>query len=150
MTLLVPTWLDPTPETTHDVFSADHAPVLTITRATRSTVRSLDASGYLERQHEPGQQQPTMFAEPRGHCPDRADRGLAVPDRARCWPCTWTSCDPTTGAGRWRPRSSHPGDPAARAGRGPPSWLLWELDPDRGTGTCDARVHPRRWRRSSG
>jgi acetamidase/formamidase len=60
--------LDPTPETTRDVFSRDHAPVLTVDPGDTVTVGSLDASGYLARQTYPGQAQPTMFAQARGHC----------------------------------------------------------------------------------
>jgi len=59
--------LDPTPETTRDIFSRDHAPVLTVDPGDTVTVGSLDASGYLARQTHPGQVQPTMFAEARGH-----------------------------------------------------------------------------------
>jgi acetamidase/formamidase len=55
--------LDPTPETTRDVFSRDHAAVLTVDPGDTVTVRSLDASGYLARQTCPGEVQPRMFAE---------------------------------------------------------------------------------------
>ncbi|HWM98267.1 MAG TPA: hypothetical protein VNO54_14565, partial [Streptosporangiaceae bacterium] len=60
--------LDPTPETTRDVFSRDHAPVLTVDPGDTVTVRSLDASGYLARQTFPGEAQPAMFPQARGHC----------------------------------------------------------------------------------
>ena len=58
--------LEPAPGTTRDVFSRDHAPVLTVDPGDTVTVRSLDASGYLARQTVPGEEQPTMFAEARG------------------------------------------------------------------------------------
>ena len=60
--------LDPTPETTRDVFSRDHAPVLTVDPGDTVTVGSLDASGYLARQTFPGEAQPAMFPQARGHC----------------------------------------------------------------------------------
>ena len=60
--------LDATAETTRDVFSRDHAPVLTVDPGDTVTVGSLDASGYLARQTFPGQVQPTMFPQARGHC----------------------------------------------------------------------------------
>lgn len=60
--------LDPEPGTTVDVFTPDPVPALTVDPGDTVIVRSLDASGYLERQHEPGQTRPTMFAAARGHC----------------------------------------------------------------------------------
>jgi hypothetical protein len=71
--------LDATPETTRDVFSRDHAPVLTVDPGDTVTVGSLDASGYLARQTHPGQVQPTMFAGARGHCLT-ADHAGGEPD----------------------------------------------------------------------
>ena len=60
--------LDATPQTTVDVFSAELPPVLTIDPGDTLTVHSLDASGYLSPQTTPGEQQPKMFDEARGHC----------------------------------------------------------------------------------
>jgi acetamidase/formamidase len=51
-----------------DVFDRDAPPVLAVDPGDTVVVRSLDASGYLERQHSPGEQRPTMFDEQRGHC----------------------------------------------------------------------------------
>ena len=47
--------LDPEPGTTADVFSREHEPVLTIDPGDTVTVRSLDASGHLDRQTTPGE-----------------------------------------------------------------------------------------------
>jgi acetamidase/formamidase len=55
--------LDATPATTSQVFSRELAPVLTVEPGDTVTLRSLDAGGRLERQHVPGQDVPTMFAE---------------------------------------------------------------------------------------
>ena len=60
--------LEPAPGTTRDVFSRDHAPVLTVDPGDTVTVGSLDSSGYLARLDFPGQDQPRMIAEARGHC----------------------------------------------------------------------------------
>ena len=57
-----------TPDTTADVFSSDHDPVSTVGPGERLRVDSLDASGHLVRQRTPGEQQPKMFADGRGHC----------------------------------------------------------------------------------
>jgi len=60
--------LDVTPPTVVDVFSRDRAPVLTVDPGDSLVVSSLDASGYLIPQSFPGQQQPRMLPEGRGHC----------------------------------------------------------------------------------
>src|ERR1700691_2999670 len=74
--------VEPTPESSVNVFSPEHQPLLTIDSGDTIVVRSLDAAGYLERQAFPGDVgQPTMFpGEFRGHCLNRpvAVRG-AVP-----------------------------------------------------------------------
>src|SRR3984957_5922908 len=74
--------IEPAPESTVNVFSADHEALLTVDPGDRITVRSLDAAGYLERQEFPGDAgKPKMFAgDFRGHCLNRpvAVRG-AVP-----------------------------------------------------------------------
>ena len=55
--------IEPAPESTVDVFSADHEPLLEIDSGDTIVVRSLDAAGYLERQQFPGDtERPTMFA----------------------------------------------------------------------------------------
>ena len=42
--------VEPTPESTVNVFSAEHRPLLTIDSGDTIVVRSLDAAGYLKRQ----------------------------------------------------------------------------------------------------
>ena len=128
------TRLDPTPATTAHVFSRDHTPVLTVEPGDSVIVRSLDASGYLARQEEPGQQQPRLHPEGLGHCLTgpiavtgaRPGQLLAVRlDSLR--PDDWG----------WTVAGAHDTPISRRLGlaEGPPSWLLWELDADRGKGT---------------
>jgi len=128
--------LDPTPDTTADVFSRDHAPVLCIDPGDTVVVRSLDASGYLARQTVPGQKQPMMFPAQRGHCLTGpvmvrgAEPGDLLELRLvslRPDPWGWT-----VAAARDSPVTRRLG----LAG-GPPSWLLWEIDPGAGEATCD-------------
>ena len=108
--------LEPTPGTTRDAFCRDHAPVLTVDPGDTVTVRSLDASGYLARQDFPGQAQPRMFTEARGHC-------LTGPIEVRgAW--GWT-----VAGGRDTPVTRRLGVADA-----PQSWLLWDLDADAGQG----------------
>jgi acetamidase/formamidase len=128
------TRLDPTPGTTADVYSRDHEPVLTIGSGDTVVVRSLDASGYLQPQEKPGQQQAQLFASPRGHCLTgpiavrAAEPGqmLALHLRSlRPDPWGWT----VAGAAE-TPVTSRLG-----LTDGEPSWLLWDLDADNGVGT---------------
>ncbi len=126
--------LDPSAETTADVFSSAHRPVLSIDPGDTVVVRSLDASGYLERQHEPGQEQPKLHPAARGHCLTgpiavrgaRPGQLLALHLRALC-PDPWG----------WTVAAALDTPVTRRLGlaEGPPSWLLWELDVDAGTGT---------------
>ncbi len=129
--------LDPTPETTRDVFSRDHAPVLTVDPGDTVTVGSLDASGYLARQTFPGQVQPTMFPQARGHCltgPIEI-RGARPGDMLAL---RLLSLRP--GDWGWTVAGARDTPVTRRLGLagGPPSWLLWDLDPER------ARAGPRK------
>ena len=128
--------LDPAADTTADVFSRDHAPVLTIEAGDTVVVRSLDASGYLARQTSPGESQPELIPDARGHCLTGpiAVRGAQPGDmlalrlialRPDDWGWTVAAAQDTPVTRR-----------LGLAG-GPPSWLLWELDPDAGKGTAD-------------
>jgi acetamidase/formamidase len=127
--------LDPTPGTTADVFSRDHAPVLSIDPGDTVVVRSLDASGHLARQTFAGEKQPAMFPARRGHCLTGPIlvRGAQPGDllalrvvSLRPDPWGWT-----VAAARDTPVTRRLG----LAG-GPPSWLLWEIDPAAGKATC--------------
>jgi acetamidase/formamidase len=128
--------LSPTQETTADVFSRDHPPVLTVSPGDTVVVRSLDASGYLARQQHPGDQPPTMFSGHRGHCltgpiavrgarPGMVLAVRLVSLRPDDW--GWTVAAATDDRLKQRLGVSE----------GPSSWLLWDLDADRGTGTND-------------
>jgi acetamidase/formamidase len=121
--------LDPTPATTHDAFSREHAPVLTIDPGDTVVVRSLDASGYLERQAFPGDKRPTMFREPRGHCltgPIEVS-GAGPGDMLAL---TLLSLRPDDWG--WTAAAARDTPVTRRLGLadGPPSWLLWSLDAD--------------------
>jgi len=127
--------LEPTPETTADVLSRDHRPVLSVDPGDTVIVRSLDASGYLARQTLPGEEQPKMFHPSRGHCltgPIMV-RGAAPGDvlalrLISLRPDTWGW---TVAAARDTPVTRRLGLADV-----PPSWLLWDLDPDAGKATC--------------
>jgi acetamidase/formamidase len=128
--------LDPTPETTHDIFSRDHAPVLTIDPGDTVLVRSLDASGYLERQAFPGDTPPRLIPEARGHCltgPIQV-RGAEPGDTLAL---TLRSLRP--GDWGWTAAGALDTPVNRRLGLagGPPSWLLWDLDADSGKGRND-------------
>jgi acetamidase/formamidase len=128
--------LDPTPDTTADVLSRDHKPVLGIDPDDTVLVRSLDASGFLERQTSPGENQPKMYPAQRGHCLTGpimvrgAEPGDLLALRLvslRPDPWGWT-----VAAARDTPVTDRLG-----LSGGPPSWLLWDIDTDAGTATCD-------------
>jgi acetamidase/formamidase len=124
--------LDATRETTNDVYSRDHAPVLTVESGDSVVVESLDASGHLERQTVPGEQRPRLFTEARGHALTgpiavrgaRPGQTLAVRfDSLRPGEWGWT-----VAGGRATPITTRLGLDAV-----PPSWLLWEIDADAGS-----------------
>jgi acetamidase/formamidase len=128
--------LEPTAETTRDVFSREHPAVLSVDPGDTVIVSSLDASGYLARQTFPGDQQPKMFPAGRGHCltgplevrGSRPGDMLAV-HLVALRPGDWG----------WTVAGALDTPVTRRLGLagGPPAWLLWELDPDGGKGTND-------------
>lgn len=134
--------LEPDRECVTQVFSRDHEPVLTINPGDTVVVRSLDASGYLEAQRAPGEARPQMFQHRRGHClvgPIEV-RGTApgttlairiVDLRPDNW--GWTAC-----ANRDSVVNQRLGIVDSL-----PSWLLWRLDPESGTGVSDQGVRIR-------
>ncbi|HEX5294750.1 MAG TPA: acetamidase/formamidase family protein [Streptosporangiaceae bacterium] len=128
--------LDPEPGTTADVFSREHEPVLTIDPGDTVTVRSLDASGHLERQTTPGEVKPRMFPVSRGHCLTGpiAVRGAQPGDMLAL---RLTGLRP--GEWGWTVAAAQDTPVTRRLGLagGPPAWLLWELDADAGKGTAD-------------
>jgi acetamidase/formamidase len=126
--------LEPSPETTADVFSSAHTSVLTVDPGDTIVVGSLDASGYLERQTVPGEERPRMFAEPRGHCLTGpiAVRGAVPGDMLAL-----TLVDIRPGDWGWTVAGAVESPIIRRLGLVDvdPSWLLWELDSDLRTGT---------------
>ncbi|HKN98331.1 MAG TPA: acetamidase/formamidase family protein [Pseudonocardiaceae bacterium] len=128
--------LDPSPDTVTDVFSRDLPPVLTVDPGDRLVVRSLDASGYLERQTKPGEQRPKLIKDARGHCLTGpiavrgARPGAMLALRLESLrPDDWGW---TVAAAVDNPLNRRLGI----AGR-PASWLLWEIDADAGTARND-------------
>jgi acetamidase/formamidase len=128
--------LDPTRETTADAFSRDHAPALSIDPGDTVVVRSLDAGGHLARQTVPGQEQPHLYTGRRGHCLTGPIfvRGVQPGDTlalrlVSIVPDTWGF---TVAAGLDTPVTRRLG-----LAEGPPSWLLWEIDPGAGKAVND-------------
>jgi acetamidase/formamidase len=126
--------LDATPETTVEVFSHDLEPVLTVNSGDTVLLRSLDASGSLERHTTPGEGVPTMFSPRRGHCLTGpiAVRGAKPGDHlavrfVELRPDDWGW---TVAANRDTPLTRHLG-----LHEGPPEWLLWQIDAGAGLAT---------------
>jgi acetamidase/formamidase len=131
--------LDPTPATTKDAFSPEHAPALTVEPGDTVLVRSLDAHGYLERLEFPEQQRAMMFTESRGHCLTGpiAVRGARPGDMLAV---RLVSLRP--GDWGWTAAPGRLDSPVAqRLGltEEPRAWLLWELDADVGKGIANGR-----------
>jgi acetamidase/formamidase len=132
--------LEPTRRTTVDVFSAEHEAVLTVDPGDTVVVTALDCAGYLTRPTTPGEQQPTMFGEFRGHCLTGpvAVRGARPGDMlalrlVALRPGEWGW---TVAPGR------HDSPVARRLGlteEGKGAWLLWELDTGAGKGVANGR-----------
>ena len=128
--------LEPAPGTTTDVFCRDTPPALTVSPGERLIAGSLDASGYLEPQRVPGEDRPRMFPAGRGHCltgpveVTGAEPGQVLAVRLiSLRPAAWG----------WTVAAARDNRLTRRLGLagGPPSWLLWEIDADAGTATCD-------------
>ena len=56
------------PDTVVETISRASPPALTVRPGDSVVVQSLDSGGHLERQREPGEERPRMFAPRRGHC----------------------------------------------------------------------------------
>jgi len=126
--------LDATPATTADVFDPRHAPVLTVEPGDTIVVQSLDASGHLERQTVPGEVRPRMFPDPRGHC---LTGPIAVRGARRGDMLALRIVELRTGDWGWTVAGAADTRITRRLGlgAGAPSWLLWELDAERGVAT---------------
>jgi len=123
--------LDATQQTTVEVFNHELDPVLTVDSGDTVLLRSLDASGSLERQKTPGETVPTMFSSRRGHCLTGpiAVRGAVPGDHLAV---RFVSLAPddwgwTVAAARDTPLTRHLG-----LHEGPGEWLLWQIDADAG------------------
>ena len=128
--------LEPSPSTTADVFSRDLPPALTVDAGDTVILRSLDASGYLERLSAPGQDVPTLIPNQRGHCLTGpiAVRGAMPGDVLAV---RYVSMRPddwgwTVAAARDTPLTRRLG-----LHDGPPAWLFWAIDADAGVATDD-------------
>ena len=126
--------LEPSPSTTVDVFCRDLPPVLTVEPGDTVLLRSLDATGHLERQRVPGQTVPVMISQRRGHCLTGpiAVRGAMPGDMLAI---TYVSLRPDDWG--WTVAAARDTALTRRLGlhEGPPSWLLWEIDADAGIAT---------------
>ena len=129
--------LDPSPATVVDVFSRDAAPVLTVDPGDRLVVRSLDASGYVERQTSPGEPVARLLPTARGHCLTGpvAVRGAAPGDMLSVrlealQPDDWG----------WTVAGAAENALNTRLGVGARSWLLWEIDDRQATNQLGLRV----------
>jgi acetamidase/formamidase len=127
--------LDPTPETTIDVFTAERPPVLSVDPGDTLIVHSLDATGYLSPQTTPGEQQPKMFTEARGHClTGPIEVSGAEPGDVLALQLLSLTPDPWG----WTVAGALKSPITERLGvTDKPSWLLWELDSEAGTGSCN-------------
>lgn len=124
--------LDPAPDTVTDVFAGDRPAVLTVDPGDRLVVRSLNASGHLERQTKPGEQVPRLIDEARGHCLTGpiavrgARPGTMLAVRLESLrPDDWGF---TVAGGRDNPLNRRLGIVGE-----PPAWLLWDVDAEHGT-----------------
>ena len=124
--------LDPTLDTVTDVFSAQLPPVLTMDPGDTLVVRSLDASGYSERQRTPGEAAPKLIDGSRGHClagpiaVRGAEPGMVLAvhlEALRPDPWGWTVAGAVSNDLNRRLGVLDDG----------PRWLLWEIDADAGT-----------------
>jgi len=126
--------LDPTPATTNDVYSRDHAPVLTVEAGDEVVVGSLDASGHLERQRTPGEVRPRLFPQARGHA---LTGPVAVRGARPGQMLGVTFVDLRPGEWGWTVAGGRETPVTTRLGLAdvPPAWLLWEIDVDAGVAT---------------
>lgn len=125
--------LEPDPASVSDVLTYEAAPVLTIDAGDTAVVRSLDAAGHLQRQMSPGEQQPRMFANGRGHClVGPIVVRDAAPGQVLAVRFDWLRQDPwgyTQAGGKDDPLNRMLGTATLA-----PAHLLWELDVAAGIG----------------
>ncbi|SDH99794.1 Acetamidase/formamidase [Arthrobacter subterraneus] len=128
--------LEPGPETTVQVFSRDIPAALTVNPGDTVRVRSLDAWGHRQRQTFPGEVQPQLFADRKGHCLT-GPIAVAGAQPGDMLAVTFASLTPDswgfTNAGRKADELTRLLD----VERGVPQWLLWEVDAERGIAIND-------------
>lgn len=128
--------LEPGPETTVQVFSRDIPAALTVNPGDTVRVRSLDAWGHLQRQTFPGEEQPQLFADRKGHCL-AGPIAVAGAQPGDMLAVTFASLTPDswgfTNAGRKADELTRLLDVEG----GVPQWLLWEVDAERGIAVND-------------
>lgn len=126
--------LAPTSKTTADVFDSSHPPRLTVAPGDTVIVDSLDASGYLLRQTTPGEKQPRLFAEPRGHA---LTGPIAVAGAEPGDMLSLRLVDLVPGAWGWTVAGGVDNLISTRldVASSPASFLLWELDAATGRAT---------------
>jgi acetamidase/formamidase len=126
--------LDASAATVVDVFSRDRPPVLTVSPGDTLVVRTLDASGYLERPAVRGERPRQLLTQSQGHCltgpiaVDGAGPGDVLSVHLRSLvPGEWG----------WTVAGAHDTALNRRLGivPGELSWLLWDLDVEQGTAT---------------
>jgi acetamidase/formamidase len=126
--------LDPSPETTADVFDRTHEPRLTVSPGDTVVVKSLDAHGFLERQTVPGEKVPRLFPESRGHALTGpiAVEGAEVGDMLALH-----LVDLTPQGWGWTMAGGVDTHITRRLGVADvdSSWLLWDLDAESGRAT---------------
>ena len=124
--------LDASAHTVVDVFSRDARPVLTVDPGDTVVLRSLDASGYVERQRSPGEQVPRLLPDGRGHCLTGpievrgAEPGMTLSVHLR-------SLQPDDWGWTVAAAVDNPLNRRLGVSNGPPSWLLWEIGAERAT-----------------
>jgi acetamidase/formamidase len=133
--------IEPAPESTVKVFSAEHEPLLVVDPGDTIIVRSLDARGYLEPHGFPGDAgKPKMISSDiRGHCLNRpvAVRG-AVPGDMLAVQIVSLTPD----AWGWTVAPAAPDSAVLRRiglVGAEPAWLLWEIDNAAGTATANGK-----------
>jgi acetamidase/formamidase len=126
--------IEPGQDRCADVFCSDQPPVVTVEPGDTVRVRTLDAWGHLSRQRAPGEPRPLMFPAKRGHClvgpiaVRGAHPGQHVAVRlVSLRPDGWGF---TVAGGRDNVLNRRLSTATTE-----PSWLLWELDHEAGTGT---------------
>lgn len=128
--------LNPTPDTTTDVFSRDLAPVLTVESGDSVMVDSLDASGYLHRPGRPGDRPPAMHPSARGHCLTGPIEVIGA-DTSSTLAVTLLTLQPEDWGWTVAGAVDNPLNQRLGLTDRPTSWLLWSLDSESGTATND-------------